>query len=45
MAEEYSEIEMIMTEEAAAFFSGDKDAAEAAEIVQSRVQLYLDERK
>lgn len=37
------EVMNIVDEEAAAFFAGDKTAQEAAEIIQSRVQLYLDE--
>ena len=44
MSEEYNEIGMIIEEEAEAFFSGDKGAAAAAEMIQNRVQLYLDER-
>ncbi len=36
------EILAIVTEEAEAFFAGDKTAEEAAEIIQNRVQLYLD---
>lgn len=44
MSEEYNEIGMIIEEEAEAFFSGGKDAAAAAELIQNRVQLYLDER-
>lgn len=39
------EIEAILSEEIPAFFHGDKDAEAVAEIVQRRVQLYLDERK
>lgn len=36
-------IKEIIVEEAEAFFNGDKDAATVSEIIQSRVQLYLDE--
>jgi len=35
----------IVIEEAGAFFSGNKTAQETAEVIQRRVQLYLDERK
>lgn len=35
----------IIKEEAEAFFSGDKDARTVAKIIQSRVQLYLDENR
>lgn len=37
-------IRSIVLEEAAAVFSGDKSAEEAALVIQNRVQLYLDER-
>lgn len=37
-------IEQIMEEELAPYFKGDKSAREAADLVQNRVQLYLDER-
>ncbi len=40
-----NEIVDIISEEAAAYFSGDKDAETVADIIQRRVQLYLDERK
>lgn len=36
-------IKDIIMEEAGAFFAGDKDARTVADIIQSRVQLYLDE--
>lgn len=36
------EIMDIVTEESAAFFTGDRTAQEAAEIIQRRAQLYLD---
>lgn len=39
------EIEAILSEELPAFFNGDKDAKTVSEIVQRRVQLYLDEGK
>ena len=32
-------------EEADSFISGDKTAAQVAEIIQNRVQLYLDEQR
>lgn len=35
----------IITEEAAAFFSGQKTAEEVVKIVQSRVQIYVDENR
>lgn len=35
----------IIVEEAEAFFNGDKDAAAVADIIQSRVQLYLNENR
>lgn len=34
----------IVTDEAASYFSGDKSVEEAAHLIQSRVQLYLDEQ-
>lgn len=34
----------IIEDEAAVFFAGDETAAEAAEVIQSRVQIYLDEQ-
>ena len=39
------EVETILSEEVDAFFTGDKDDETVAEIIQRRVQLYLDERK
>ena len=35
----------IITEEAAAYFAGQKSAKEVAEIIQNRVQNYLDENR
>ena len=35
----------IVYEEAMSFISGQSSAAEAAAIIQNRVQLYLDEKK
>lgn len=35
----------IIREEAAAYFAGDKDARETARIIDSRVQVYLDEKQ
>ena len=37
------EITEIIREEAAAFFEGDKDAASVAQVIQSRVWIYLNE--
>ncbi|MBO4618090.1 MAG: extracellular solute-binding protein [Lachnospiraceae bacterium] len=39
------EIQSIIIEEASAFFDGTKSAEEVAKLIQSRVQLYLEERK
>lgn len=39
------EIQNIILEEAAVYFSGDKSEQEAANVIQKRVQNYLDERK
>ena len=38
-------IESIIKEEAAAFFAGDKTAQETADLIQSRVSLYLGEQR
>ena len=38
-------VHQIVTEEANSFFAGAKTAKEAAEIIQNRVQLYLDESR
>ncbi len=35
----------IILEEAEAYFRGDKTADEAAEIIQKRIQLYLEEQR
>ena len=35
----------IIQEEAAAYFAGDKDVRETARIIDSRVQVYLDEKQ
>lgn len=40
-----SEITKIMEEEMAAFFSGQKIAADVAEIIQRRAQIYVDENR
>ena len=40
-----TELRGIVQEEAGAFFAGDRSASTAAEIIQNRVQNYLDERK
>ena len=40
-----SQITKIVTEEAGAYFAGQKSAKEAAEIIQNRVQNYLDENR
>lgn len=42
---EASEIQKIVMEEATAYFDGDKSAEDVAGAIQSRVSLYLDERK
>ena len=39
------EIKEIVLEESNAFFAGQKTEEEVAKIIQSRVQIYLDERK
>lgn len=39
----YNEIPKIIEEETKAFYSGDKTAKEAAEIIQSRVSIYINE--
>ena len=39
------EIQNIVLEEAASYFSGDKSEQEAANVIQRRVQNYLDEKK
>lgn len=41
----HTDIANIISEEAAAFFSGDKTAEQTAEVIDSRVQLYLDEHR
>ena len=38
-------IREIVKEEVASFFAGHKEAEEVADIIQRRVQLYLDENK
>lgn len=40
-----SEIEKIIMEEAGAYFNGDKTAEETAKVIQSRVNLYLNEKE
>lgn len=42
---ESSQIYRIVSEEASAYFSGDKDIDTVISIIQNRVQLYLDENK
>ncbi len=42
---EMSEIQLIVMEEAAAYFNGDKSAEDVAGVIQSMVGLYLDERR
>jgi ABC-type glycerol-3-phosphate transport system substrate-binding protein len=39
------DLENIITEEAAPFFQGQKSAAEVAEIIQSRAQIYVNENR
>ena len=41
----HTDIANIISEEAAAFFSEDKTAEQTAEVIDSRVQLYLDEHR
>ena len=41
--EEYNDILSIVWEEGQSYIAGDKSAAEAAKIIDSRVQVYLDE--
>lgn len=40
----HTEIQKIIDEEIAAYFQGQKDIEEVCEIIQNRVQLYLDEK-
>lgn len=40
-----SKIEEIINEEAAGFYSGQKTAADVANVIQSRVQIYVDENR
>lgn len=40
-----TDIENIISEEAAAFFEGQKSAQEVAQIIQSRAQVYVDENR
>ena len=39
------DIQNIITEEAAAYFAGQKSASEVAQIIQSRAQIYVDENR
>ena len=39
------ELQDILTEEVSAYFSGNKNEYEVAEIIENRIQNYLDERK
>lgn len=41
----YTPVGVIISEEVQPYFAGDKSADETAEIIQSRVQLYLDESR
>lgn len=41
----YTPVGVIISEEVQPYFAGDKSANEVAEIIQSRVQLYLDESR
>ena len=41
----HEEVMVIILEEAAGYFAGDKDAKAAAALIQNRVQLYLEEQK
>ena len=40
-----NEIRSIISEEAAAFYAGQKTVEETAKVIQSRVQLYVDENR
>ena len=45
-AVEYNQqISTIISEEAAPFFEGQKSASEVADIIQSRVQIYINENR
>ncbi len=39
------QVMLILSEEMPAYFAGDKTAAEVSEVIQSRVQLYMDENR
>lgn len=43
ITEDYSSVWTIIDEESGAFYSGQKSAEEVVDVIQSRVQLYLDE--
>ena len=43
--DEYEEITEIVWEEGQAYIEGDKSASEVAEIIDNRIQLYLDEKE
>jgi hypothetical protein len=43
LVEESGPIKVIVDEETAAFFAGQKTAREVAEIIESRVQVYVNE--
>jgi hypothetical protein len=45
LMEESGPIKVIVDEETAAFFAGQKTAREVAEIIESRVQVYVDESR
>ena len=40
----HTEIQKIIDEEVSAYFQGEKEIQEVCEIIQNRVQLYLDEQ-
>ena len=40
----HTEIQKIIDEEVTAYFQGEKEIQEVCEIIQNRVQLYLDEQ-
>ncbi len=39
----YDDLKTVIQEEAEPFFAGQKDAATVAEIIQNRIQIYLEE--
>ncbi len=41
----YTMVGTILSEELQSYFTGDKSAEEVAEVIQSRVRIYLDEAR